>query len=121
MRTGTISFHANDKTDVFHIAQVMEDGTGISDETLLGVEDTQFDSDKTWVTGNVPTMKPVSIEGDTAVINAWFKGESFTRSFVVTVYIECEMAEELDMVVADENTEETKPGRDPLEPKEIHL
>jgi len=125
MALGTISFQANDKMDVFHVAQVLEDGIEASDETLLNVEDTQFDSDKAWITGNVPKIKPVYIEGDTSIINAWFKGESFEKSFVVTVYIECEMAEELEEVIADEATEEEdrskSSGTDYMEPNEIHL
>jgi hypothetical protein len=54
--------------------QVQEDGIESSDEALCLVEDSQFDGDKAWVTGNVPKMKPVHIEGDTSIINAWFKG-----------------------------------------------
>jgi hypothetical protein len=124
MALGTISFQANDKMDVFHVAQVLEDGIEASDETLLNVEDTQFDSDKAWVTGNVPRIEPVHIEGDTSIINAWFKGESFEKSFVITVYIECEMVEELEEVRADEAIEEDrrKSSRtDYMEPNEIHL
>ena len=124
MALGTISFQANDKMDVFHVAQVLEDGIELSDETLLKVEDTQFESDKAWITGNVPEIKPVHIEGDTSIINAWFKGESFDKSFVITVYVECEMVEELEEVVADEKIEEDK-GKssriDYMEPNEIHL
>jgi hypothetical protein len=120
MTLGTITFQANDKMDVFHIAQVVEDGIEVSDETRLNLEDAQFDGDKAWVTGNVPRMKPVNIEGDTAIINAWFKGESFDKPFNVTVYVECEMAEELADVVAEEKGDDGT-SADPLEPMEIHL
>lgn len=124
MALGTISFQANDKMDVFHVAQVLEDGIELSDETLLKVEDTQFESDKAWIMGNVPEIKPVHIEGDTSIINAWFKGETFDKSFVITVYVECEMVEELEEVIADETIEEDK-GKssktDYMEPNEIHL
>lgn len=120
MKDGTITFQANDKTDVFHVAQVFEDEIEASDETLLKIEDPQFESDKAWVTGNVPRIKPVSIGGDTAIISAWFKGEFFDRPFVVTIYIECEMAEELQEVVADESGDE-EPETHPLDPTEIHL
>lgn len=125
MALGTISFQANDKMDVFHVAQVLEDGIEASDETLLKVEDTQFESDKAWITGNVSEIKPVHIEGDTSIINAWFKGESFDKSFVITVYVECEMVEELEEVSADETIEEEDKGKssriDYMEPNEIHL
>jgi hypothetical protein len=122
MAIGTISFQSNDKMDVFHVAQVVENGIEASDEALLNVEDSQFDSDKAWVTGNVPKIKPVNIEGDTATIYAWFKGEQFDKPFVLMIYVECELAEELQEVIADEKIEEEKrQGFDYLEPMEINL
>ena len=122
MGTGTISFQANDEMDVFCVARVEEEGIEISDEALIKVKDPQFDSDQAWVTGNVPKIKPVNVDGDTSIINAWFKGESFDVPFVIRVYVECETVEELEVVVADEKTEEEQRGEfDPLEPMEIHL
>ena len=122
MGTGTISFQANDEMDVFCVARVEEEGIEISDESLIKVKDPQFDSDKAWVMGNVPKIKPVNVDGDTSIINAWFKGETFDVPFVITVYVECETVEELEVVVADEKTEEEQRGEfDPLEPMEIHL
>lgn len=106
MRLGTVTFQANDNTDVFCVAEVFENGLETSDEALLNVEDPQFDSDKAWVTGKVPKIKPVIIEGDTAILQAWFKGEVFTDPFVITVYVECEMAEELQEDVPVEKKEE---------------
>ena len=122
MGTGTVTFQANDKMDVFYVASVKEDGSETSDETLIQVEDSLFDSDKAWVTGKVPKMKSVHIEGDTSIINAWFKGQTFDAPFIVTVYIECETAEELEEVTADEVIEQDKNERnDFLEPVEINL
>lgn len=119
---GNISFQANDKMDVFHVAQVVNEGIEPSDNALLQIEESQFDSDKAWVTGNVPKMKPVHVEGDTSIINAWFKGESYQDPFVITVYVECETAEELEEVTADEEIEQDKRTRnDFLEPMEINL
>lgn len=119
---GNISFQANDKMDVFHVAQVVNEGIEPSDNTLLQIEDSQFDSDKAWVTGNVPKIKPVHVEGDTSIINAWFKGETYQDPFVITVYVECETAEELEEVTADEEIEQDKrSGNDFLEPVEINL
>ena len=119
---GNISFQANDKMDVFHVAQVMNEGIEPSDNTLLQIEDSQFDSDKAWVTGNVPKIKPVHVEGDTSIINAWFKGETYQDPFVITIYVECETAEELEEVTADEVIEQDKRSRnDFLEPIEINL
>jgi hypothetical protein len=122
MGTGTVTFQANDKMDVFYVASVKEDGSETSDEALIQVEDSLFDSDKAWVTGKVPKIKSVHIEGDTSIINAWFKGETFDAPFMVTVYIECETAEELDEVTADEEIEQERNERDDfLEPMEINL
>ena len=119
---GNISFQANDKMDVFHVAQVVDEGIEPSDNTLLQIEDSQFDSDKVWVTGNVPRIKPVHVEGDTSIINAWFKGETYQDPFVITIYVECETAEELEEVTADEEIEQDKSERnDFLEPVEINL
>lgn len=101
---GTISFQSNDKMDVFHTQRVVEDGIESPDEELLNFEVTQFDSDQACVTGNVPKIKPVHVEGDTSIINAWYKAETFETPFVITVYVECETAEELEV----RNEEEDK-------------
>ena len=122
MGTGTVSFQANDKMDVFYVARLREEGIESSDESIIQVEDSQFESDKAWVTGNVPKIKPVHVEGDTSIINAWFKGETYQDPFVITVYVECETAEELEEVTADEEIEQDKRSRnDFLEPVEINL
>lgn len=122
MGTGTVSFQSNDRMDVFFVARLQEEGVESSDEVLLQLEDSQFDSDKAWVTGNVPKIKSVHVEGDTSIIHAWFKGESFEYPFVITVYVECETAEELVEVRAEEQAEQDKSEkRDFLEPMEIHL
>ncbi len=122
MGTGTVSFQANNKMDVFYVARLKEEGIESSDESIIQVEDSQFESDKAWVTGNVPKMKPVHVEGDTSIINAWFKGETYQDPFVITVYVECETAEELEEVTADEEIEQDKRSRnDFLEPVEINL
>ena len=122
MGTGTVSFQANDKMDVFYVARLKEEGIESSDESIIQVEDSQFESDKAWVTGNVPKIKPVHVEGDTSIINAWFKGETYQDPFEITVYVECETAEELEEVTADEEIEQDKRSRnDFLEPVEINL
>lgn len=123
-RLGTISFQSNDSMDVFLVSEVREDGIETSDEAFLKVEDAQFDSDKVWVTGRVPKMKPVHVAGDTAVIQSWFKGDPDShrdeKSFVITVYVECELTEELIAVYADEVIHDHDSKED-LEPQEINL
>lgn len=125
--SGTISFQANDMMDIFHVAQVFENGIEPSDETMLNVEDSQFDSDKAWVTGKIPKLRAVNVEGDTTIVSAWFKGESFTEPFVVRVYVECELIEELEEANArdkeDEDNGEGSSNSTPsiYDPIEIHL
>jgi hypothetical protein len=118
MRLGTVTFQANDSRDIFHVADVFEAGIENSDEALIGIEDAQFESSKAFVTGLVPKFIPVSIEGDTALIAAWFKADTFADPFVLRVYVEYEETEEL-IGVEDEELEEQE--RDPLDPIEIHL
>ncbi|MEX1239457.1 MAG: hypothetical protein WEB30_07060 [Cyclobacteriaceae bacterium] len=119
MRWGTVTFQANEQEDIFCVAEVFENGVEPSDEALLNIEDPQFDSDKAWVTGKVPKIKPVSIEGDTTILHAWFKGETFDGAFVIRIYVEYELAEELQKVDLEKvEGEDTKAD---LEPQEIHL
>lgn len=123
-RLGQISFQTNDSSDVFLVTDVREDGLDISDESLMNIEDAQFDSDKAWVTGKVPRMKSVLIEGDTTIIHAWFKGEVFTNAFVISVYVECELAEELVDAEPDEDVNrdgENSEDNAELEPQEVNL
>jgi len=125
MATGTVILQSNNQSDIFHIAQGREVGVEPSDEALLKIEDSQFDSDKAWVTGKVPKMRSVNVEGDTTIINAWFKADSFEKAFTVTVYVECELAEELEEVTPIQLEEKVGAKSikrvDPLEPMEIHL
>jgi hypothetical protein len=121
MSDGTISFQAHDKMDVFYVARVKEEGVEPSDETLMQIEDTQFDSDKAWVSGNVPKVKSVHVEGDTSIISAWFRGERFENPFVITVYVACETAEELVDVSPEEEEVRLRELHDQEGPLEIML
>lgn len=118
-RLGTISFQSLDSMDVFLVTDLREEGIEASDETLLKVEEAQFDSDKAWVTGRVPKIKPIHVPGDTGVIQAWFKGELFEKDFVITVYVECEMTEELISVQTEPDHDHD--NKDDLEPQEMNL
>ncbi len=113
-RLGTISFQANDSSDIFLLEEVRENNVEPSDENLLSIEDVQFDADKPWVTGRVPKMKLAIVEGDTTIINAWFKGEVFDSPFVMTIYVECEEAETLvDVELEKEEGADEKSDLDP--------
>ena len=119
-RYGTISFQANNSLDIFQVLQVQLDDAQVSDEVLMNVKDLQFDSDKPWITGNVPQLIPVNVEGDTTIIHALLKGEYFDRSFELRIYVEYEEAE--TRVTEEEQSKESKTEEDfDLEPQEIHL
>jgi hypothetical protein len=122
MKTGTISFQANDKADVFWVVNVLESGEEQSDETFFGVIDPEFENDKAWVTGKVPMFKPIHIEGDTALINAWFKAEDFDSPFEIKIYLECEAAEELAAVIEEKEIEDKQnESSSLLDPIEVNL
>jgi hypothetical protein len=116
-RYGTISFQANNSLDIFQVLQVQVDIDTVSDEALMNVKDLQFDSDKAWVTGYVPQLIPVNVEGDTIFIHALLKGECFDKCFEVRIYVEYEEAEILIPQEEESNGEQDCD----LEPQEIHL
>ena len=118
-RLGLISFQANDKTDIFHVAEVREDGIDTSDESFLSISDPQFESDRAWVTGKVPGLIKVNIEGDNVFIKAWLKGEKFDLPYTMRIYVEYEEAEELVEVELEKGPDED--DKADLEPQEIHL
>jgi hypothetical protein len=118
-RLGLVSFQANDKTDVFHIAEIGENGVALSDEAMAGVADPQFESDAAWVTGKVPQFKAVNIEGDNVFVKAWLKGEKFTQPYTIRIYLEYEEAEELIGVELERDMDEDR--KEDLEPQEVNL
>lgn len=93
-RLGQMSFQSNDSKDVFHVCDVIEPGIEAPDEIIMRINDFPYDGFEAWVTGKVPAIKTVYVEGDTAIINAWFRGEYFENKFFITVYVEYECAEE---------------------------
>lgn len=117
---GTITFQANDKSDIFFKTLLQSNDIEESDESFIDVEDAQFEGHFNWVTGKVPSFHPVMVTGDTSIIHAWFQAKEYQNSFTITIYIECEMAEELVEVEADEGVIDADNKSD-LEPIEINL
>lgn len=111
---GMMSFQSNDQLDVFQVLEVQQSGISPSLENLLLIEDTQFESDRAWETGIVPKLIPVDVDGDTTVIHAWFRAETFDKSFALRIYVEFEEAE---VVVSGQGSGEDKCEQ----PKEIFL
>lgn len=118
-KIGAITFQSNESSDVFYVADVYEAGMEQSDENLIGVIPMQFEGVAAWVTGRVPKMTPVNIEGDTAVIHGWFKGGVSDMPYRLAIYVEYELAEELLPDTPDER--EQRETRTYDEPQEIIL
>lgn len=110
---GMISFQSNDKLDVFQVLEV-SDSLRLSDENQMNIEDPQFESDHAWVTGYIPKLVPVNVDGDTTVIHAWLRADFFDKNFTLRIYVEFEEAE---MVVSGSVEGENKCEQ----PKEIFL
>ncbi|HEY9008090.1 MAG TPA: hypothetical protein VIM75_18240 [Ohtaekwangia sp.] len=91
---GTVTLQAYDSTDIFYMDFVTPDSIALSDEALLNIEDSGFDSDQPWVTGHVPQLKPVQIAGDNVYLKAWFKGGVYREPFMLNIYVEFEAVEE---------------------------
>jgi hypothetical protein len=111
-RLGTITFQANDRTDVFLVADVLDDADFVTDESLLQVNDPEFEIKMVSMTGSIPKMVPVNIEGGNVILQTFFKGEEYVDPFIIRVYIELEEAEELLSVEdGDNELEETNANR----------
>lgn len=120
MALATVTFQSNDRADIFHQIVLPSIDLGVSDGTLAGLETVNVDGDDPWITGSVPRFHPVNIEGDTMLIQAWFRGERFDGPYRLRVYVEYEETEELIDVVAEEQSDEDKRWAC-LQPQEIHL
>ena len=78
LRQGKVSFQSNDRSDIFLVLEVWENGVERSDEMRIGITDPQFESDHAWVSGKVPQMNQVNVSGDTTVVHAWFTAETLS-------------------------------------------
>jgi len=96
-KLGTITFQAMDNCDIFLETDVYLDGVTDTSDTQATFSEAGIDTDKAWITGNVPRMIPVDVDGDTAVIYGWYKGKSYPGPFKLKVYVEYEEVEELIM------------------------
>ena len=94
-KLGTITFQAMDKCDVFLQADVYLDGLTSVEEMAASLVEPGFDTNKAWVTGNVPGVNPVDVEGDSSVIYAWYMGKSYPGPFKLRVYVEYEEVDEM--------------------------
>lgn len=89
-----------DDSDVFVKEDIYLDGLKDFGDLQTEISEPGFEEEKAWVTGEVPKVMPVSVNGDTSVIYGWFRGEAFSASFYLKIYIEYEEA--------DDQTQEVK-------------
>jgi hypothetical protein len=96
-RLGTLTLQALDKSDIFLKEDVFMDGVTDPAELSASIAEPGFDQDKAWVSGSVPKVIPVIVEGDTSVILGWFKGDNYTSPYTIKIYIEYEEADEVEL------------------------
>jgi hypothetical protein len=92
-RLGTVTLQAMDDADVFLKEDVFLDGTTDASELSTEISEPGFEDNLAYVTGKVPAVIPVSVNGDTSVIYGWFKGENFTSAYYLKIYIEYQEVE----------------------------
>lgn len=93
-RLGTVTLQAMDEADVFLKEDVYLDGFKDFGDLQTEIPEPGFEEEKAWVTGAVPAVIPVSVDGDTSVIYGWFRGEAFSASYYLRIYIEYEVADD---------------------------
>jgi hypothetical protein len=90
---GTLSFQANDNTDVFLTTGVSTMETIYTDEALLGINTDDLDMMPEYISGRIPKPTPVTVDGDTASLHCLYRSQQ-AQSFTLTVYVEYEETEE---------------------------
>jgi hypothetical protein len=103
---GSLSFQANDNTDLFFVADIVTSQFDQTDEELLAHSIDDLEGDPDWVTGILPKKTPVTVDGDTSTISCVYKATELNE-FVITIYIEYEEVEQL--VEVEEEDPEEKP------------
>ncbi len=95
-RLGTVTLQSTDDSDVFFSEGVYLNGITDNDEAETELCEPGFDEDLEYISGRVPRMHTAEIEGDTRLLFGWFKGERFSASYYLCIYIEYEEVEEID-------------------------
>lgn len=89
-KLAVLSFQSNDHSDVFLQAELFQDNVCESDESSMGIEDTQFNADQPCVNGKRQEMIPVHVAGDTIFIRVWIKNYMLSYPYTMTIYVEYE-------------------------------
>ncbi|MFN8414821.1 MAG: hypothetical protein U0U66_00670 [Cytophagaceae bacterium] len=93
-RLGVISFQALDDSDVFLAQDVFMDGYDGTDSISYNIPEPFNIEQFSIYNGKVPSMIPVTVDGDTSVIYGWFKGDFYPYAYTIRVYVEYETDEE---------------------------
>jgi hypothetical protein len=101
-KIATLTFQANDNSDVFLKADLFEDDVHETDEALIGIEDTHFNKTKPWVNGKRPEMLSVNVDGDSGVINVWIMKVSPGLETRIVIYIEYEETDDAEFEEKEE-------------------
>jgi hypothetical protein len=103
---GTLSFQANDNTDVFLVADVLSSEFDPVEPDLIQYETEDLDSGPEWVSGRIQSKTPVTVEGDTTVLTCVFKSVA-PIDINLTIYLEYE---EIEALIKEEPEEEQQPS-----------
>ena len=93
-RLGIISFQALDDSDVFLTQDVFMDGYDDTNIASVNIPEPLYLELTPLYNGKVPSIIPVTVDGDTSVIYGWFKGDHFPYAYTLRVYVEYETDEE---------------------------
>ena len=97
---GTLSFQANDNTDVFLVADVLSSQPDSTDVDPVDLGITDWGADAGYFKGFAPQKNSVTVDGDTSVLYCTYRA-SQNIDFELTIYVQYEEVEKL----FDESTE----------------
>jgi hypothetical protein len=101
---GIISFQSLDERDVFLKVDVQLEQNLQTDEGLWNMAALGFNTTKPWVGGKGAQPFTVDVDGDSGVIEGWFRGTMFPGLFLLKVYLLYEEVETTeDETTSDEN------------------
>lgn len=84
-----------DSSDVFLDESLFLDGVTDNSESAAQLSEPGFGQSSAWITGQVPKMIPVCVEGDTSVVYGWLRTDQFSFRYTLRIYLICEEVEEL--------------------------
>lgn len=92
---GKVSFQANDKTDIFLVADVKGNGYMHSDEAFAGIATNSFEEEGEWLNGKGAGWYPVTVEGDTVTVLCTYRS-AMPALYMLRIYAVYRELEKLD-------------------------